>query len=190
MALKLQTIICSTRPGRIGPHVAKWFHEFATQNTAFETKLVDLADFNLPILDEPNHPRLQKYQHDHTKRWSKSVAEADAYVFVTPEYDYCPPAALVNALQFLSVEWADKAAGFVSYGGISGGLRAVQMTKQILGALKMMPIAESVPVPIVGQFLTEAKKFAPSDPVIAGTRLMLEELERWATALSTMRHDV
>jgi len=98
MAMELQTIICSTRPGRIGPSIAKWFHEFATRHGKFTTKLVDLQDFNLPIFDEPNHPRLQKYEKEHTKRWSASVATADAYVFVTPEFNYCPPPSFDNAL--------------------------------------------------------------------------------------------
>jgi NAD(P)H-dependent FMN reductase len=187
MALKLHTIICSTRPGRIGPHVATWFHAFATQNSGFETKLVDLAEVNLPVFDEPHHPRTRTYLHDHTKRWSASVAEADAFVFVTPEYDYFPPSALVNALQYLSAEWAYKAASFVSYGGISGGWRGVQMTKQILGALKVVAIAESVPIPMVAQFIDDSQTFTPNEPMIAGTKLMLNELERWAAALKTMR---
>src|SRR5690625_7507680 len=91
MSLKLQVIICSTRPGRVGPSVAKWFADFAAKHEEFDTTLVDLADFNLPVYDEPQHPRLQDYQHEHTKRWSASVAAADAYVFVTPEYNCCPP---------------------------------------------------------------------------------------------------
>ncbi len=187
MALKLQTIICSTRPGRIGPHVAKWFHEYATANKSFETKLVDLADFNLPVFDEPHHPRMQKYQHEHTKKWSASVAEADAYVFVTPEYDYFPPSALVNALGYLSLEWAYKPVGFVGYGGISGALRSIQATKSIITALKMMPIPEAVPVPLVAQFLDSEKNFTANEPMEAGAKLMLNELAKWAVALKTMR---
>jgi NAD(P)H-dependent FMN reductase len=187
MALKLQTIICSTRPGRIGPCVAEWFHAYAAKNSSFETELVDLAEFNLPVFDEQHHPRTRKYLNDHTQKWAASVADADAYVFVTPEYDYFPPSSLVNALQYLSAEWAYKAAGFVSYGGISGGLRAVQMAKQILGALKLVSIPESVPIPMVAQFIDENRNFTANEPMIAGTKLMLDELERWAAALKTMR---
>jgi NAD(P)H-dependent FMN reductase len=187
MALKLQTIICSTRPGRIGPYVAKWFHAYATQNSSFETRLVDLAEFNLPVFDEPHHPRTRKYLNNHTQMWSARVADADAYVFVTPEYDYFPPSSLVNALQYLSAEWAYKVAGFVSYGGISGGLRAVQTARQILGALRLVSIPECVPVPMVAQFIDENRKFTPNEPMIAGSKLMLDELERWAAALKTMR---
>ncbi len=95
--------------------------EIARADGRFEVELVDLADFHLPVFDEPAHPRLQKYEHEHTKRWAKSVESADAFLFVAPEYDYFPNAALVNALQYLSVEWAHKVAGIVSYGGASGG---------------------------------------------------------------------
>ena len=126
MTLKLQTSICSIRPGRIGPKVGEWFHGVAAGHGGFEAELVDLADFHLPMLDEAKHPRMQQYEHDHTKKWAASVASADAYAFVTPEYDYFPPASLVNAVQFVAREWHYKPAGIVSYGGISGGLRAAQ----------------------------------------------------------------
>lgn len=88
MTLRLHTIIASTRPGRVGPSVATWFHERAQGYDGFEAKLVDLADFDLPVYDEPKHPRLREYAHEHTRRWSASVEAADAYVFVTPEYNY------------------------------------------------------------------------------------------------------
>ena len=101
MKLKLHTLICSTRPGRVGPSVARWFHDVANDHGMFESALVDLAEFSLPVYDEPHHPTLRKYQHEHTKRWSTSVAVADAYVFVTPEYNYCPPPTFVNALDYV-----------------------------------------------------------------------------------------
>src|SRR5262245_4400352 len=121
LTLKLNVITASTRPGRSGPLIGRWVAEFATQHGAFSVEHVDLADFNLPLLDEAAHPVLQRYEHEHTRRWSESVASADAYVFVTPEYDYFPPASLVNAVQVLRHEWSRKPAGIVSYGGISGG---------------------------------------------------------------------
>src|SRR3546814_1511700 len=75
--LELHTIICSTRPGRVGPSVARWFHDFAVGHGTFEAVLVDLADFGLPVYDEPNHPVMQKYQHAHTRAWAARVAAAD-----------------------------------------------------------------------------------------------------------------
>lgn len=118
MSLKLQTIIASTRPGRLSPAIARWFHDYATNHSDFDTELVDLADFDLPVYDEPIHPFKQQYEHEHTKRWSQSVAAADAYVFVAPEYNHSPSPALVNAMDFVYREWNYKPCGFVSYGGV------------------------------------------------------------------------
>ena len=101
MAPRLNIIIGSTRPGRVGPSIAAWFETHARAHAGFEPVLVDLADFNLPVYDEPNHPRLRQYVHDHTKAWSASVEAADAFVFVTPEYNYFAPPALVNALDYV-----------------------------------------------------------------------------------------
>ncbi|MCC2596703.1 NAD(P)H-dependent oxidoreductase [Pusillimonas sp. MFBS29] len=187
MPLKLQVIICSTRPGRVGPSVAKWFAGFAASHEGFDVSLVDLADVNLPVYDEPHHPRMQNYQHEHTKRWSASVADADAYVFVTPEYNYCAPPSLVNALNYVYSEWNYKPCGFVSYGGVSGGMRAVQVAKQLVTTLKMMPMVEGVAVPMVGTLLDEAKVFTSNPLIDDSAQTMLAELHKWATALKPMR---
>lgn len=187
MSLKLQVIVCSTRPGRVGISVAKWFAEFAARHDGFSTTLVDLADFNLPVYDEPHHPRLQNYQHEHTKRWSASVKDADAYVFVTPEYNYCPPPSLVNALNYVYNEWNYKPCGFVSYGGVSGGMRAVQVAKQLVTTLKMMPMVEGVAAPMVASLLDENKVFKSNALIDDSANTMLAELHKWATALKPMR---
>ncbi len=186
MALKLHTIVASTRPGRIGPSIATWFNDFAAEHGKFDPVLVDLADFNLPIFNEPEHPRLRNYHHAHTKVWSDSVAEADAFVFVTPEYNFGPPPSLLNALNYLVSEWQYTPAGFVSYGGISGGLRAVQMTKQILTTFKVMPITEGVPMPMVFQNL-ENGKLKPSEIYKTSAAAMLDELHVWAESLKGVR---
>ncbi len=186
MTLKLHTIVASTRPGRIGPGIAQWFNDFAAEHGKFDPVLVDLAEFDLPVFDEPEHPRLRNYHHAHTKAWSKSVAEADAFVFVTPEYNYGPPPSLLNALNYLALEWNYTPAGFVSYGGISGGMRAVQVTKQILSTFKVMPIPEGVPMPMVFQNL-ENGKLKPADIYRTSAATMLDELHRWAESLKTLR---
>jgi NAD(P)H-dependent FMN reductase len=185
--LKLHIIVVSTRPGRIGPSVAAWFHDAAVKNAKFEVRLVDLAEVNLPFLDEAAHPRLGKYTHEHTKSWSATVAAADAFVFVTPEYNYGVPAPLVNALDFVFREWAYKAAGFVSYGGQSGGLRSVQMAKQIVTTLKMMPIPEGVSIPFVSQHRGPDGVFKATDGQEKSASDMLDELHRWAEALKPLR---
>jgi len=186
MALKLHTIIASTRPGRVGPAIAQWFNDFAADHGKFDPVLVDLADFNLPVFDEPEHPRLRNYHHAHTRAWSESVAEADAFVFVTPEYNFGPTPALLNALNYLVAEWQYTPAGFVSYGGVSGGLRAVQVTKQILTTFKMMPIQEGVPMPMVFQHL-ENGKLNPQEIYKTSAAAMLDELHVWAEALQNVR---
>ena len=118
-----------------------------------EVQLVDLQEVNLPVFDEPNHPRLAKYERAHSKAWSATVKGLDAFAFMTPEYNYGPPPALLNALDFLFHEWACKPAIFVSYGGVSAGLRSVQMSKLTLTALKVMPLPEGVPIPFVANLL-------------------------------------
>ncbi len=142
--------------------------------------------FGLPVYDEPKHPRLQEYEHEHTRKWAASVASADAYVFVTPEYNYFTSPALANALDFVFKEWNYKPAGLVSYGGVSGGLRAAQSLKLILPTLKLMPIPEGVPVPFVANMI-EDDTFQPNEPIEQGAKLMLDELLRWAEALKPMR---
>jgi NAD(P)H-dependent FMN reductase len=185
--MKLQNIICSTRPGRVGPAVAAWFHDFAVRHGKFEIELIDLAEVNLPLYDEPHHPRLQKYTKDHTKRWAQRVAAADAYVFITPEYNYGPPPAFINALNYVYLEWNYKPCAFVSYGGISGGMRAVQLEKQLVTTLKMMPMVEGVVAPMVSQMIDAQGRFIPNEYTDASATLMLDELLKWSLALRTLR---
>jgi NAD(P)H-dependent FMN reductase len=187
LTLRLHTIICSTRPGRIGPSIARWFHETATGHSAFVAELVDLAAFNLPVYDEPVHPRLRNYRHEHTKAWSRSVEAADAFVFVTPEYNHNPAASFVNALNYVYSEWHYKPVGFISYGGMSGGLRAAHVERLLVATLKMVPILEAVSIQNVAKHLDESKVFAPEPHHITAADAMLGELARWASALKTMR---
>ena len=121
----LTIIIASTRPGRAGLPIGTWFAERARVDGAFDVRVVDLADVGLPMYDEPDHPRLRRYRNQHTKDWSATIDAADAVVFVTPEYNYGYPASLKNAIDFLHEEWAYKPVGFVSYGGVAAGTRAI-----------------------------------------------------------------
>jgi len=187
MLPKLHIVICSTRPGRIGPSIARWFHDFAKRHGKFDAELVDLADFKLPVYDEPVHPRYQDYRHDHTRHWSASVAAADAYVFVTPEYNYSPPPSLVNALDYVYREWNYKPCGFVSYGGVSGGLRAAQAVKLQVTTLKMMPMVEGVMVPMAANQIDGDGAFHANELIDTSAVALLDELRRWAYALKAMR---
>lgn len=187
-SLTLQVIIGSTRPGRNGPLIAQWAAEQARAHGRFTVELVDLADFKLPILDEIAHPRFSTYEHEHTKRWSASVKRGDAYLFVLPEYDYSMPASVLNALQVLYHEWSYKPAAFVSYGGESGGLRSVQMTKQAMTTFKLVPIVETVSVHYLPRHIDKAAgTFTPEPDYAKKATVMLDELHRWAVALRTLR---
>ncbi|GGS78990.1 NADPH-dependent FMN reductase [Nonomuraea spiralis] len=183
----LQIIVASTRPGRAGREVAEWFRERAVAAGHFDVELVDLAEVGLPFLDEPNHPKLKQYVNAHTKEWSATVDRGDAFVFVTPEYNHSFTAVLKNALDFLHHEWQHKAAGFVSYGGISGGTRAVNGLRQVVSTLKMIPVVEAVNIPFYQQFIAEDGTVAPNDVMIAAADAMLAELAKLTGALRPMR---
>ena len=184
--MKLHTVISSTRPGRVGPAIAEWFHDFAKSHGGFEPTLIDLAGFNLPVYDEPHHPMRRQYLHDHTKAWSASVGAADALVFVLPEYNFTPPPSFVNAVDYLFWEWQYKPVGFVSYGGVSGGLRAAQVARSMLSTLKAMPVPEGVALPNVFQQI-EGGKFTANNLNEQGATAMLNEMGKWAKALAPLR---
>jgi NAD(P)H-dependent FMN reductase len=183
----LQIVVASTRPGRRGGAVAAWLQQLAEQHSGFDVEVLDLAEIGLPVFDEPNHPRLQQYTHQHTRDWSETIARGDAFVFVTPEYNHSYPGSLKNALDYLSLEWADKAAGIVSYGGVSAGLRAATALKPVLAALRMIPVVEAVSIPFFAQFLDEDDAFVPNAELEAGGKAMLDELARLTGALRRLR---
>jgi NAD(P)H-dependent FMN reductase len=187
MTYSLKIIIASTRPGRKGPAVAAWVNEICRQHTSFHVELIDLAVVNLPFLDEPEHPRLQHYTHDHTKQWSKMIDPADAFVVVTCEYNFGYPASLKNALDFLYKEWNYKPVAFVSYGGIAGGTRSVQQLKQVVTAQKMMPLAESVNIPFFTKHIDAAGNFTADEQLNKSLNEMLGELLKWTGALKPLR---
>lgn len=184
--LNLHVVFASTRPGRVGLPVANWITELSKKHGGFAVTLVDLQAVNLPLFDESRHPRLQQYEHEHTKRWSAIVSAADAFVFVTPEYNYSAPPALINAFDFLYKEWSYKPCAFVSYGGASGGLRGVQVAKQTASALKMAPLADGVSLPMFTGHLKDGV-FSPPEASEKSAGVMLDELARWASALKPMR---
>ena len=137
--LRIAVIIGSTRPGRKGEAVGRWVYDIARKRTDAEFELVDVAEFNLPLLDEPMPPMFGKYSHNHTHVWSAKIASFDGYVFVTPEYNHGTSGALKNAIDFLSREWTNKAAGFVSYGGTMGA-RAVENLRLVLAELQVATV--------------------------------------------------
>jgi NAD(P)H-dependent FMN reductase len=183
---KLLVVITSTRPGRIAPIVARWFTDYAAQHAGFELHVADLAELDLPMMDEPKHPRLQQYEHEHTKNWSAMVAAADALVFVTPEYNYSFTAPLKNAIDYLHNEWAYKPVGFVSYGGISAGLRAVQALKPLVTTLRMYPLPMSVSLPFVAKSIVDGV-LRPDELAEVSAQQMLDELLKLSVAMAPLR---
>jgi NAD(P)H-dependent FMN reductase len=180
-------IVGSTRPGRAGAPIAQWFAARAKDHGGFDVTVVDLAELGLPLLDEPNHPRLGQYTQQHTKDWSAIVDAADAFVIVTPEYNYGYPASVKNAIDYLHREWQHKPVGFVSYGGVAAGTRAVQQLKQVVTTLRMLPVTDSVNIPFYNQFLDSDGVFQPNAVLEQAADAMLDELLRTEAALRPLR---
>jgi NAD(P)H-dependent FMN reductase len=183
----LTIIVGSTRPGRAGAPIAEWFAARAKDHGGFDVTVVDLAELGLPLLDEPNHPRLGQYTQQHTKDWSAIVDASDAFVIVTPEYNYGYPASVKNAIDYLHQEWRDKPIGFVSYGGVAAGTRAVQQLKQVVTTLRMLPVFDSVNIPFHNQFLDSNGVFQPNAVLEQAAEAMLDELVRTEAALRPLR---
>lgn len=185
---RLGVVIASVREGRGGVAVAEWFLDVARRQGAFDVHPIDLKGVDLPLLREPAHPRLRQYTEEKTKAWSATVAATDAFVFVTPEYNFGMPPALLNALDHLYVEWTYKAAGLVSYGGVSGGLRAAHAARQTLPAFKMVPLVEAVAFPFFSKLVDpESGRFNGGEANEKAANVMLAELARWTSALAALR---
>ena len=182
----LTVMIGSTRPGRAGLPIAHWFTDLARTVGDFDVEVADLAEIALPMFAEPHHPRLRRYEMESTRAWSALVERTDAFVIVTPEYNYGYPAPIKNALDTVFTEWAYAPVGFVSYGGVAAGTRAVQQLKQVVTTLRMVPVFESVNIPFHAQHLQDGTFTAP-DIVEQGATEMLRELRRVETAVHDLR---
>jgi NAD(P)H-dependent FMN reductase len=185
--IRLKIIITSTRPGRVGPHFARWIEDLAKANPAFDVEVIDLAEVNLPFMDEPEHPTKRLYTHEHTKAWSRRIDEADAFVIVAAEYNFGFTAVFKNAVDYLHHEWKNKPVGFVGYGGVAGGTRSIQMMKQVLTSVSMMPVVEAVYLPFFRQYFDAEGVFRPTDDHNKAAAAMLASVEKWAQALEPLR---
>jgi NAD(P)H-dependent FMN reductase len=181
---RIAIIIGSTRPGRNGESVARWVLEHAQQREGVEYELVDLADWNLPHLDEPMPAAAGQYANDHTKAWAAKIAEFDGYLFVTPEYNHSTSGALKNAIDFVGAEWYNKAAGFVSY-GVFGGARAVEHLRLVLSQLQVATVSAFVGLSLAHDF--ENWQLKPGADKVAGLTPLFDQLESWSTALAAVR---
>lgn len=183
----LLVIIGSTRPGRVGEPVADWFVGCAKEHGGFDLDVADLALIDLPLLDEPNHPSKHDYRHEHTKAWSARVEAADAIVLVSPEYNTGTSAALKNAIDYLNREWKYKPVGFVTYGGVSAGVRAMEHLVQVTSILGMVPVLPAVNIPFVGKLLGEDRTLQANDVMVKAATGMLDELRKLEAALRPLR---
>ncbi len=183
--IKVAIIIGSTRPGRKADSVAKWVHEIAKKRGVAEYEIVDIKDYNLPLLDEPVPPSMGQYSQTHTKTWSAKIASFDAYVFVTPEYNHGTSGALKNAIDYLYNEWNNKAAGFVGYGS-SGGTRAVENLRLIMGELQVADVRAQVILSLFTDF-ENFTVFKPAAMHEKSVTAMLDQVVAWGGAMKTLR---
>ncbi len=183
--IKIGIIIGSTRPGRNSETVAKWVYEIASKRTDASFEVVDIKDYDLPLLDEPIPPSMSQYANDHTKKWSEKIASFDAFIFVTPEYNHAPSGALKNAIDYLYAEWNKKAAGFVSF-GYCGGFRAVEQLRQIMGEIQVADVRAQVILSLFTDF-ENFSVFKPGEYQEATLHTMIDQLVAWGEALKTIR---
>jgi NAD(P)H-dependent FMN reductase len=184
---RIMVVVGSVRPGRIGLPIAEWVRDALAADESIEVDFADLAELGLPLMDEPNHPRLQDYVHDHTTAWSARVDAADAFLFVTPEYNHSYSPALKNALDFLHNEWVRKPVGFASYGGVSAGTRGVLSLKPVLAALGLVPASVAIEIPFAARQLDDEGRFQPNEQQEKNLAVIVAELVALTTALEPLQ---
>jgi NAD(P)H-dependent FMN reductase len=183
--LKIGIILGSTRPNRNGEAVATWVLEQVKGRTDARYELVDIKDYDLPLLDEPIPPSQGQYSQPHTRRWAEKIGSLDAFVFITPEYNHSTSGALKNALDFLYSEWNNKAAGFVSYGS-AGGARAVEALRLIMAELQIADVRAQVMFSLFTDF-RNFSQFEPDARHEPDLDAMLKQVVSWGTALKKLR---
>lgn len=183
---RIAVVVGSTRPGRRADAVAEWVQRLAAKREDAVFEVLDIADFALPLLDEPLPAMSGRYSQPHTRRWAEAVAGYDGFVFVVPEYNHSVPGALKNAIDFLYGEWVDKAAGFVSYGASAAGVRAIEQLRLILSELQIATVRDQVALSLRTDF-TDRTAFTPDEHQEHALGRMLDQVVRWSTALRPLR---
>ena len=184
---RLMIVAASVRDGRIGLPIAQWVRERVEADARFEVDWADLKEIDLPMMSEPNHPRMRQYTHEHTKQWSARVDAADAFIFVQPEYNHSFAASLKNALDYLFEEWGRKPVGTVSYGGVSGGTRGMTLLRPTLATLGMTPTTANVELAFAAQQLNDDGEFEPREANDKALAAMLDQIETLGAALAPLR---
>jgi NAD(P)H-dependent FMN reductase len=182
----IQIVIGSTREGRLGEPVARWFAGIAAAREDMTTELVDLRDWELPFLSTPVPPAMAPPTDPLTRRWAEKVGEADGYVLVTPEYNHGYPAALKNALDHVFHPWRRKPVAFVGYGGPGAGVRAVEQLRQVVVELEMVPLRHQVGIARAYMAFDDDGRLRDPWHADDATR-MLDDLAWWAGSLRTAR---
>jgi NAD(P)H-dependent FMN reductase len=183
--LRIAIVLGSTRPGRRADLVGDWVLHQAVRREHAKFELVDLADYDLPLLDEPDPAIHGTYTRPHTRAWAERVAGFDGYLFVVPEYNRSIPAALKNALDYLYAEWGDKAAGIVSYGVDAGGARAAEHLRGVLGELSVADVRATVALSLMTEFADGAVAAPPHQS--QKLEMLLDQLLSWSRALRGVR---
>jgi NAD(P)H-dependent FMN reductase len=173
---RIAVIIGSTRPGRICPGIATWFLRAAQEGSSLTYEILDLAEINLPFLDETFMAALNQYEHEHTRAWSKVISSFDGFVFVFPQYNWGYPAVLKNALDFLYSEWNNKPATFVTYGTRGGNKASVQVSG-VLGGLHMRELENHLEVVITKDDLDEQWQVKDIDGLLEPYREQIRTLD-------------
>lgn len=177
----------SVREGRIGGLIGEWVRSAAEADGRFSVDYADLAELKLPLMDEPNHPRLKKYLHPHTVAWSERVDAADGFVFLFPEYNHSYSAPIKNAVDYLHSEWNRKPVGFVNWGGNSGGTRAQAAFRPVVTALGLVATKGNVEINFPQRQLSDEGGFEPNEQQRTVLGLQLDEIVTLSEVLAGLR---
>ena len=183
--MRIGVLLGSTRPGRKSEAVGNWVYEHAKGRPGVNYEIIDLAEHDLPLLDERFPPGMGRYEHDHTKRWAEVIDSFDGFVIVTPEYNHSTSGVLKNAMDLVYAEWNNKAVGFVGYGS-SGGVRAVEHLRLIAAELQMADVRAQVAMNIFTDW-QDHREFTPADFHTDSLEAMFDQVEAWAGALRPLR---
>ncbi|WP_435239653.1 NADPH-dependent FMN reductase [Streptomyces sp. YPW6] len=182
--LKVAVILGSNRDGRFGPVIADWFMGRAAGHPGIETDLIDVAEAGLPtaITFSPGPQEAARLA-----AVSERLAAADAFVVLTPEYNHSFPAPLKTLIDWHGAEWQAKPVAFVSYGGISGGLRAVEQLRQVFAELHTVTVRDTVSFHNAGVLFDDEGRHRDPGPADAAAKVLLDQVVWWGTALRDAR---
>lgn len=186
MDIKIAIIVGTNRPARIGRKVADWAINQLPQQEGVVYELIDIAEVNLPFLNEPKLPSAGDYAHEHTRKWSEKIAGYDGYILVTGEYNHGYPASLKNALDTIYAEWQKKPVAFVGYGAL-GAARSIEQLVSVTAQIGMVPLpSTSINIIDAWAALDEQGNVKPEN-IRGNFAKLTDNLLWWVIALKTAR---